>query len=129
MGSFEKKISETFLNYAKNKTYSKFISHELKINHRVKSKKLLNSFKLAREIYTQNISAKYKNKKLIDHLKNVYKTSKEDQININNNLRTCNDCHNFMKLVSKIEDRKIILSDANRVHVFENGNCCCNDSY
>jgi len=72
-------ISETFLNYAKTKTYCKFISHELKINHRVKSKKLLNSFKLAREIYKQNISAKYKNKKLIDHLKEVYKTPIGDQ--------------------------------------------------
>merc|ERR1712228_1109179 len=47
------------------------------------------------------------------------------QIVINNNLRMCNDCHSFFKLVSKQYNKKLIVSDPNRVHLFENGKCVC----
>mmetsp|Transcript_5456 Transcript_5456/g.8901 ORF Transcript_5456/g.8901 Transcript_5456/m.8901 type:complete len:175 (+) Transcript_5456:183-707(+) len=46
---------------------------------------------------------------------------------VNKNLRICVDCHNWMKMVSKIEQRKLIIADTNRVHTFENGKCTCND--
>eukprot|EP01083_Nonionella_stella_P005605 16231_1 len=46
---------------------------------------------------------------------------------VNKNLRICVDCHNWMKMVSKIEQRKLIIADNNRVHSFENGKCTCND--
>ena len=75
-----KGIKGTLLNYAVNNTYRNFIRHELKFNHRVKNKKLLNSFKIARDIYKQkNISAKNKNLKLINYLKEFHNSSLEDK--------------------------------------------------
>ncbi|XP_031489461.1 pentatricopeptide repeat-containing protein At3g26782, mitochondrial-like [Nymphaea colorata] len=48
-------------------------------------------------------------------------------IQIIKNLRMCGDCHAWMKLVSKIMNRQIVVRDANRFHHFENGNCSCGD--
>eukprot|EP01083_Nonionella_stella_P197776 726837_1 len=48
---------------------------------------------------------------------------------INKNLRICRDCHNFIKLTSAMKNRKIIVSDVNRVHVFQDGKCSCNEYY
>jgi len=46
---------------------------------------------------------------------------------ITKNLRVCGDCHNATKLLSLIENRTIIVRDANRFHHFANGKCSCND--
>ena len=46
---------------------------------------------------------------------------------VNKNIRICVDCHNWMKMVSKIEQRKLIIADNNRVHTFEDGKCTCRD--
>jgi pentatricopeptide repeat protein len=43
------------------------------------------------------------------------------------NLRICGDCHNAAKLISKIEDREIILRDTTRFHHFRGGHCSCGD--
>ncbi|CAN6343817.1 unnamed protein product [Urochloa humidicola] len=43
------------------------------------------------------------------------------------NLRVCGDCHNAAKLISKIEDREIILRDTTRFHHFRGGSCSCGD--
>jgi pentatricopeptide repeat protein len=43
------------------------------------------------------------------------------------NLRICGDCHNAAKLISKIEDREIILRDTTRFHHFRGGHCSCRD--
>ncbi|XP_022719266.1 pentatricopeptide repeat-containing protein At4g13650 isoform X1 [Durio zibethinus] len=43
------------------------------------------------------------------------------------NLRVCNDCHNWIKFVSKISKRPIIVRDAYRFHHFEGGSCSCKD--
>ncbi|KAD6119912.1 hypothetical protein R6Q59_025951 [Mikania micrantha] len=43
------------------------------------------------------------------------------------NLRTCNDCHTVMKLISKVYTREIIMRDRNRFHHFKNGVCSCKD--
>ncbi|WVZ95035.1 hypothetical protein U9M48_040842 [Paspalum notatum var. saurae] len=43
------------------------------------------------------------------------------------NLRVCGDCHNAAKLISKIEDREIILRDTTRFHHFRGGHCSCGD--
>eukprot|EP01083_Nonionella_stella_P009098 26367_1 len=56
-------------------------------------------------------------------------TPKDYLLVINKNLRICNDCHNFIKLVSKMEQRSITVADANRVHVFNDGQCSCNNYY
>ncbi|PKA45824.1 Pentatricopeptide repeat-containing protein [Apostasia shenzhenica] len=43
------------------------------------------------------------------------------------NLRVCSDCHNWMKFISQIVGRVIILRDSYRFHHFEAGNCSCGD--
>ncbi|KAI9191866.1 hypothetical protein LWI28_014718 [Acer negundo] len=48
-------------------------------------------------------------------------------IRIMKNIRVCGDCHVFMKFVSKIMERPIILRDSNRFHHFVGGKCSCKD--
>ncbi|THG11581.1 pentatricopeptide repeat-containing protein At5g04780, mitochondrial-like [Camellia sinensis] len=48
-------------------------------------------------------------------------------IRIIKNIRVCADCHEFMKFVSKINGRPIILRDSNRFHHFFGGQCSCSD--
>ena len=60
------------------------------------------------------------------------KNNKSDIILIDKNLRICADCHESIKLISKIERRIIYVHDAKCVHKFDNyknGNCSCNDYY
>ncbi|KAI5674374.1 hypothetical protein M9H77_14738 [Catharanthus roseus] len=48
-------------------------------------------------------------------------------ITIMKNLRVCGDCHSFIKLISVVRKRLIIVRDANRFHHFEEGVCSCGD--
>lgn len=48
-------------------------------------------------------------------------------IRIMKNLRICGDCHSFMKFVSQVTQRKIIIRDGNRFHHFRDGLCNCGD--
>lgn len=48
-------------------------------------------------------------------------------IRIIKNLRICQDCHNFMKHVSVMFGREIIVRDRNRFHHFGKGLCSCRD--
>ncbi|KAK8968776.1 putative pentatricopeptide repeat-containing protein [Platanthera guangdongensis] len=43
------------------------------------------------------------------------------------NLRVCENCHLFIKLVSKNVDRRIVVRDASRYHHFAEGCCSCKD--
>lgn len=43
------------------------------------------------------------------------------------NLRVCEDCHWFLKGVSKIVDRQLVVRDATRFHHFRDGLCSCKD--
>ncbi|KAL1204680.1 putative pentatricopeptide repeat-containing protein [Cardamine amara subsp. amara] len=43
------------------------------------------------------------------------------------NLRVCEDCHVFIKLVSKVVDRRFVVRDASRFHYFRDGVCSCKD--
>lgn len=54
-------------------------------------------------------------------------TSPGTPIQIVKNLRVCGDCHNVIKLISKIEQRDIIVRDSNRFHHFNGGLCSCGD--
>ncbi|KAI3958138.1 hypothetical protein MKW98_020780 [Papaver atlanticum] len=54
-------------------------------------------------------------------------TKPEDSIRITKNLRVCGDCHTFIKLISKITSREIIVRDNNRFHCFKEGSCSCKD--
>lgn len=57
----------------------------------------------------------------------IRKPSSASPIRIIKNIRICGDCHLFMKFVSKILSRHIILRDANRFHHFVGGQCSCKD--
>lgn len=48
-------------------------------------------------------------------------------IRVFKNLRICGDCHNAVKLMSKIVRRKIVVRDAKRFHHFQDGTCSCGD--
>ncbi|XP_042494586.1 pentatricopeptide repeat-containing protein At1g08070, chloroplastic-like [Macadamia integrifolia] len=48
-------------------------------------------------------------------------------IRVVKNLRTCDDCHATLKLISKLFMREIIVRDKNRFHYFRDGSCSCND--
>lgn len=53
--------------------------------------------------------------------------SSSTPIHVFKNLRVCGDCHNWIKYVSKLSDRVIIVRDAFRFHHFEGGVCSCKD--
>lgn len=46
-------------------------------------------------------------------------------IRIIKNIRICDDCHNFIKLVTHVIDREIVVRDGNRFHFFKEGDCTC----
>lgn len=54
-------------------------------------------------------------------------TSREVQIRVTKNIGICRDCHNFIKLVSLLTSRTIIIRDTKRLHKFHNGQCSCKD--
>ncbi|GER53119.1 pentatricopeptide repeat protein [Striga asiatica] len=43
------------------------------------------------------------------------------------NLRVCKDCHNVMRLISKVYGLEIVLRDRSRFHGFKDGVCSCRD--
>lgn len=57
----------------------------------------------------------------------LLKTKAGETLRITKNLRICKDCHQALKLVSKVFERKIIVRDRNRFHHFCSGECSCND--
>ncbi|CBI34855.3 unnamed protein product, partial [Vitis vinifera] len=54
-------------------------------------------------------------------------TSPGTTLRITKNLRICGDCHNAIKLISKIVNRVILVRDMHRFHRFEDGVCSCGD--
>ncbi|KAI9160183.1 hypothetical protein LWI28_005885 [Acer negundo] len=48
-------------------------------------------------------------------------------IRIMKNFHVCDDCHNALKIISKIVGRVFIIRDAKRFHQFQDGKCSCND--
>ncbi|XP_058785642.1 pentatricopeptide repeat-containing protein At4g21065-like [Vicia villosa] len=57
----------------------------------------------------------------------LIRTCPGSKIRIVKNLRSCEDCHEFMKLISKVYQRDIIVRDRIRFHHFKNGDCSCKD--
>lgn len=48
-------------------------------------------------------------------------------LRIMKNLRICGDCHNAVKLMSKVVEREIVMRDNKRFHHFRDGVCSCGD--
>lgn len=57
----------------------------------------------------------------------ILKSSPGTEISIYKNLRTCLDCHCWIKIVSKVLHRVITVRDRIRFHRFERGSCSCGD--
>ncbi|CAN0898491.1 Pentatricopeptide repeat-containing protein At3g63370, chloroplastic [Linum grandiflorum] len=54
-------------------------------------------------------------------------TAEGTPIRITKNLRICDDCHAFCRLVSKFFDHILVIRDASRFHHFQDGVCSCAD--
>ncbi|KAL8490331.1 hypothetical protein ACS0TY_026005 [Phlomoides rotata] len=54
-------------------------------------------------------------------------TSNEAQIRVVKSIGMCRDCHNFIKVVSMLTSRTIIVRDSKRLHRFCGGDCSCKD--
>ncbi|KAK4743137.1 hypothetical protein SAY87_001138 [Trapa incisa] len=50
-------------------------------------------------------------------------------IRVIKNLRICNDCHNWIKFVSKVKNRIITVRDTYRFHHFKDGVCSCKNCW
>lgn len=57
----------------------------------------------------------------------LLKSSPDMTLRIVKNLRICQDCHQFFKLVSLLYRRDIAVRDRNRFHHFSGGTCSCKD--
>ncbi|KAL6901936.1 hypothetical protein ACP4OV_004812 [Aristida adscensionis] len=57
----------------------------------------------------------------------VLKTGPGTEIMVSKNLQICCDCHEWMKIISKVLCRVIIMRDRIRFHQFESGCCSCKD--
>ncbi|XP_047314656.1 pentatricopeptide repeat-containing protein At5g50990 [Impatiens glandulifera] len=57
----------------------------------------------------------------------IMKTSPGSEIMISKNIRTCLDCHRWMKMISAVLNRTVIVRDRVRFHRFESGVCSCGD--
>ncbi|KAK9069853.1 hypothetical protein SSX86_010249 [Deinandra increscens subsp. villosa] len=90
-------------------------------------------FKPATELVLMDISDEEKEGNLNYHSEKlalaygILKSSPVSEIRVSKNLRTCIDCHSWMKLVSKVLKRVIIVRDRIRFHRIEDGLCTCGD--
>ena len=57
----------------------------------------------------------------------LWKTKAPVVIRVASNHRICGDCHEVIKIVSKIYEREIIVRDRIRFHKFVDGICTCKD--
>lgn len=48
-------------------------------------------------------------------------------IRVIKSISMCRDCHNFIKFISALTAREIIIRDSKRLHKFVNGHCSCGD--
>jgi pentatricopeptide repeat protein len=55
--------------------------------------------------------------------------SSDETIIIFKNLRICEDCHEFIRLLSTITGRRLVINDRSLSHEFSNGKCSCNGKY
>ncbi|XP_031479655.1 pentatricopeptide repeat-containing protein At3g26782, mitochondrial-like [Nymphaea colorata] len=57
----------------------------------------------------------------------ILNTRRGEKIRISKNLRICDDCHTYSKLISKVMKRELVIRDAYRFHHFKEGSCSCRD--
>lgn len=54
-------------------------------------------------------------------------TSNAVPIRVTKSISMCRDCHNFIRIISLLSAREIIIRDSKRLHKFINGHCSCGD--
>ncbi|ESQ50986.1 hypothetical protein EUTSA_v10022696mg [Eutrema salsugineum] len=54
-------------------------------------------------------------------------TPARKSLTILKNIRVCGDCHNYIKIMSKMVGRELIVRDIKRFHHFRDGKCSCGD--
>lgn len=80
-----------------------------------------------------NVSKKEKREILSHHSErlalgfSLINKNSDKMVRIFKNLRICGDCHEYMKLVSRIICKDIVIRDAKRFHCFKDGFCSCQD--
>ncbi|KAM7259359.1 hypothetical protein ACFE04_015100 [Oxalis oulophora] len=80
-----------------------------------------------------DIDEKAKEKALLYHSERLaiayglISTPARTPLRIFKNLRICGDCHNAIKIMSKIVGRELIVRDNKRFHHFRDGSCSCGD--
>jgi pentatricopeptide repeat protein len=85
------------------------------------------------ELVTKDVSQEEREENLSFHSEklavaySVLKTGPGTEILVSKNLQTCGDCHEWMKIISKVLCRVIIMRDRVRFHRFESGCCSCKD--
>lgn len=57
----------------------------------------------------------------------ILKSGPGREITVFKNLRICSDCHEWMKLISRMLRRVLLVRDRIRFHRFEGGHCSCGD--
>nr|BAJ53121.1 JHL07K02.11 [Jatropha curcas] len=93
----------------------------------------LEGFVPSTELVMMDVSEEEKEENLYHHSEKlalaygILKTSPGTEIRIYKNLRICYDCHNWIKMVSGLLSRVIIIRDRIRFHRFEGGSCSCGD--
>ncbi|XVF09958.1 hypothetical protein REPUB_Repub07fG0142300 [Reevesia pubescens] len=55
----------------------------------------------------------------------ILNTPSKTPIHIIKNNSICRDCHNFIKFVTHLVDKEIIVREGNRLHSFRKGECSC----
>lgn len=87
----------------------------------------------ATELVLMDVSEEEKEGNLYHHSEKlalaygILKTSPGTEIRISKNLRICHDCHSWIKMISRLLRRVIIVRDRIRFHRFEGGLCSCGD--
>ncbi|CAD6210864.1 unnamed protein product [Miscanthus lutarioriparius] len=85
------------------------------------------------ELVTKDVSEEEREENLTFHSEklavaySVLKTGPGTEIMVSKNLQICSDCHEWMKIISKVLCRVIIMRDRIRFHRFERGCCSCKD--
>ncbi|KAI5569623.1 hypothetical protein BDE02_12G088800 [Populus trichocarpa] len=85
------------------------------------------------DLVTMDVSEEEKEGNLYHHSEKlalaygILKTTSGAEVRISKNLRICYDCHSWIKIVSRLLSRVIIVRDRIRFHRFENGLCSCGD--
>ncbi|KAF3432920.1 hypothetical protein FNV43_RR24022 [Rhamnella rubrinervis] len=90
-----------------------------------KMESIIAEFKCRGYLYEDREDYSYHSEKLAVAF-GLLKTPSGVPIRVSKNMRICRKSHDFIKLVTQLVDREIIVRDGNRIHAFKKGECSCN---